>query len=91
MLRRSSGWLTVNVRTRRQLLGLTQEELAERVGVVPTYVARVEAARETVNVTLRVLSAFAVALGCKPHELLVPRAAPKPRPPGRPKISSQTA
>lgn len=85
MLQRASGWLTVNVRARRTRAGLTQEEFAERAGVAPTYVARVEAATETVNVTLRVLTAFAVALECKPHELLVPRVPPRPRPPGRPK------
>ena len=89
MLERASGWLTVNLRARRKRAGLTQEQLAEQVGVAPTYVARIEAATETVNVTLRVLAAFAIALECKPHDLLVPRAAPKARPPGRPKTAGR--
>lgn len=60
---RAAGWLTANVRARRQRMGFTQEQLAERAGVAPTYVVRIEAATETVNVTLRVLGALTVALG----------------------------
>ena len=83
-LKETSGWLTTNLRQRRADSGLTQQQLAEAVGVYTNYVARLEAADETVNVTLRLVVALAHALGCKPHELIVPAAKPSRRRAGRP-------
>ena len=48
------------VRTRRAALGLSQEKLAERAGVHPTYVSMVE--RGVRNVTLDVAARIAKAL-----------------------------
>lgn len=81
----ASAWLTANVRERRANAGLTQAELAEATGVAVTYIARLEQAEERPNVTLRLLVALAQALGCRPHDLLVPAAPPRRRPPGRPR------
>lgn len=49
----------------RQEAGLTQAELAERVGKKQPYVARVEGGFE--NITLRTLASFAQALGRDPE------------------------
>jgi transcriptional regulator with XRE-family HTH domain len=62
-------------------LGLTQEELAERLDVLPRYVQRAEAGK--VNFTLRSLHRWADVLGVAVAKLF---AKPRIRPtrPGRP-------
>lgn len=67
---------------RRRALGLTQESLAERLGVSIKYLQRVEAGLE--NLTLRSIVALANGLELAPGGLLQrPRNAPSRRP-GRP-------
>ncbi|MFT4178759.1 MAG: helix-turn-helix transcriptional regulator [Thermomonas sp.] len=56
------------VRTRRQALGLSQEQLAERAGVHRTYVGMLE--RGEKNVTIYNIERIATALNVEPAELL---------------------
>lgn len=56
------------VRERRNELGLSQEQLAERVGLHWTYIGQVERGRS--NVTLHSTLRIAQALGCDPGELV---------------------
>ena len=56
------------VRARRGELGLTQEELAFRAGLHPTYVSGVE--RGLRNVSLVNIGGLATALSLKPSELM---------------------
>lgn len=60
--------LASNVRVRRRGLRLSQEELADRVGVDVRYLGGIERVQE--NPTLKVIVALANALGCTPLELL---------------------
>jgi len=39
--------LASNIKSRRKLLGLTQEKLAEQVNTAPTYIAMIESERRT--------------------------------------------
>ncbi|MAF87193.1 MAG: transcriptional regulator [Pseudomonas sp.] len=57
-----------NVRHKRQELGLSQEELAERAGVHRTYVGMLE--RSEKNVTIYNIERIALALGVEPALLL---------------------
>jgi transcriptional regulator with XRE-family HTH domain len=62
------GDLGTNLRAARKKLGLTQEQVAERSGVHPTEVSRIEAGKRDPQVsTLRKLAA---ALEVPPGELL---------------------
>jgi transcriptional regulator with XRE-family HTH domain len=56
------------IRSRRQALGLSQEEVASRAGLHRTYVGDVE--RGLRNVSLANIAKLASALGCKASELL---------------------
>lgn len=51
----------------RAARGLTQEQLAERLGIDPTHLQKIEGGR--LNVTVRTLVTLAAALGCTPGEL----------------------
>jgi transcriptional regulator with XRE-family HTH domain len=82
--RRVGRWLTSNVRRLRARAGLTQLQLAEKAQVSLQVVNRLESATVMPNISLNALIAIAHALGCDPHELLVPTDAPKPRGVGRP-------
>ncbi len=62
------------LREARLKAGLTQEQLAHRSGVHPTYVSQVE--RGLLSPTLTKLEAMAAALGTRPSQLL--RAAERP-------------
>lgn len=53
----------------RQALGISQEKLAERVGVHRTYVGGIE--RGERNLTLKTVERLAEGLGLKPEALLV--------------------
>lgn len=78
------------VRARRLAMGLSQEEMADRVGVHRTYYSSVE--RGAYNITVTVLFRLAVGLECEPGDLLPPRASLNDLPPvsplrGRRKLS----
>jgi transcriptional regulator with XRE-family HTH domain len=78
--RRTLGAQLRTARTRRQL---TQEALAERIGIHPSYLGSIERGRR--NVPLDTLCRLAWALRVDPHELLRPvpekRRATAPRRP----------
>ena len=57
-----------NVRTLRNALGISQEELAERADLHRTYVGDIE--RGERNVALINILALAKGLGCSPTDLL---------------------
>jgi transcriptional regulator with XRE-family HTH domain len=65
--RRTLGAQLRTARTRRQL---TQEALAERIGIHPSYLGSIERGRR--NVRLDTLCRLAWALRVDPHELLRP-------------------
>ena len=56
------------VREKRQDIGLTQENLAEKAGLDPTYVGSVE--RGERNIALENIIALARGLKCSPKKLL---------------------
>lgn len=58
------------VREARGRLGVSQEKLAERIGVQRTYVVDIEAGRR--NPTLRTIGRFAAALDLSLAELFAP-------------------
>jgi transcriptional regulator with XRE-family HTH domain len=58
-----------NVRRRRQELGLTQQELADEIGVHRVFVAQVEAGKA--GQSLDTVERFAKPLQCAPLTLLV--------------------
>jgi transcriptional regulator with XRE-family HTH domain len=64
--------LARRVRSLRKALGLTQEDLADRVGLRQAQISELESARN--NITINNLHRLAVALGVRPHELLDDRA-----------------
>lgn len=77
-------------RARRLAMGLSQEEMADRVGVHRTYYSSVE--RGAYNITVTVLFRLAVGLECEPGDLLPKRKSLKDLPPvaslrGRRKLS----
>jgi len=59
-----------SIRTRRQMLGLSQEALAERAGLQRTYVSEVESGKR--NITIDRLAIFAAALRCSLPDLFSP-------------------
>lgn len=59
------------MRALRQALDLSQEELADRVGLRQAQISELESARN--NITIDNLHRLAVALGVRPHELLEDR------------------
>lgn len=58
----------LKVRMRRFEIGITQEELAEKADLHPTYVGSVE--RGERNIALENIIAIAKALGCSPKDLM---------------------
>ncbi|MFI0436077.1 MAG: helix-turn-helix domain-containing protein [Parachlamydiaceae bacterium] len=58
----------LQVRMRRFKLEMTQEELAEKADLHPTYVGSVE--RGERNIALENIIVLAKALGCSPRDLL---------------------
>jgi transcriptional regulator with XRE-family HTH domain len=62
------GDLGSNLRDARKRLGLTQEEVAERSGVHPTEVSRIEAGKRDPRIST--LLRLARALEVRPGELL---------------------
>lgn len=57
----------LKVRMRRFEVGITQEELAEKADLHPTYVGSVE--RGERNISLENIVSIASALGCHPKDL----------------------
>jgi transcriptional regulator with XRE-family HTH domain len=81
-------WVGGRVAEERRSLGLTQEELAERLDVSLKYLQRLEAGQE--NLTVRSVVGLANALSVAPGELMQsPREAPR-RKPGRPRQTAKT-
>lgn len=77
------------VRQRRLAMGLSQEDMADRVGVHRTYYSSLE--RGAYNFTVTVLFRLAVGLECEPGDLLPPRTMLTNLPPvaprrGRPRL-----
>ncbi len=64
-IRRAFG---LKVRMRRFEMGITQEELAEKANLHPTYVGSVE--RGERNIALENIVALASALECSPKDLM---------------------
>jgi transcriptional regulator with XRE-family HTH domain len=64
-----SPWIGSAIRRRRQLRGLSQEELAERAQLHRTYVSMIE--RAVRNVSIDALDALAHALGVPASQLVV--------------------
>ncbi len=58
----------MKVRMRRYEIEMTQEELAEKADLHPTYVGSVE--RGERNIALENIVALAMALGCSPKDLM---------------------
>lgn len=58
----------LKVRMRRFEMGITQEELAEKADLHPTYLGSVE--RGERNIALENIIALAKALGCSPKDLM---------------------
>ena len=62
--------VAANVRARRRVAGLSQEELAHEADVDRTYVSQVERGKR--NLTISVLTRIAKALKTTPDILLIP-------------------
>ncbi|MBA3052060.1 helix-turn-helix transcriptional regulator [bacterium] len=60
--------VAVFVRKYRKKREMTQEELAEKCGLHPTYIAKIESGRQVCS--LKTLSRLADALSVSPHALL---------------------
>lgn len=67
-LMRLARILGLNIRRVRKERGLSQEALADEVGLAVTYVGQIERGQR--NPTLDVIERFAKALGVKPLDLL---------------------
>ncbi len=68
----------LNVRRLRTERRLTQEALADAIGLAVTYVGQLERGRR--NPTLKVVERFAEVLGVDPLALLTPAIAAPPKP-----------
>jgi transcriptional regulator with XRE-family HTH domain len=60
--------LAILVKTRRLVLGISQEELAHQAGIDRTYASQIE--RGIGNPSLKVICGIADALGLEPHSLI---------------------
>lgn len=68
MNRPRSGW----IRTAREILGMTQKQLAERMSITPPSLARLEKAEVSNATTLKLLDRAASAMNCRLVYMLVP-------------------
>lgn len=69
--------LALRIKELRGLLGLTQEEAADRIGIFRTYMSRIESAQA--NPTLTLLYEIAAALGVSIQQLFDPVQTQPPR------------
>ena len=60
--------MKLRLRQIRKAAGLTQQQLADQVGIGKSYVSEIESGRKQINGKL--LDAFSRALGCSPYELI---------------------
>ena len=60
----------INLRFIRELRGLSQEKLAERIGVSLTFISHIETGRKCPS--FETLELLGVALGVHPYRLLIP-------------------
>ena len=77
--------MAARIKARRERIGLTQRELAERVGVGTTMIARIEIARIDEHArrpSLDLLERLADVFGCRVVDLLAERPTRKARPAG---------
>ena len=63
--------------------GLTQAQMAQKIGTTQSAVARMESGRGKHSPSLATLSRYTEALGCKLEVRLVQKAAAARKPPGR--------
>ena len=61
--------LAANIKTYRNNLGITQFELAERMGISTTYLAELEIAKKAPSI--EVVEKLCLALGIRPYELFL--------------------
>lgn len=61
-----------NIKTLRLRAGLTQKELAEKIGVAQGKVSRYESLKELSNITLGTMCDIAQALDCTVNDLIYP-------------------
>jgi len=62
--------LGLNIAYHRKLAGMTQEQLAEKVGISRSYLGEIEAPNMITNISLEVLFALAKALAITAQQLL---------------------
>ena len=62
--------VTIRLLDRRKAAGLSQEQLAEMVGMAQADISRIETGK-TSSISLDVLNRFCRALKCEPGEILV--------------------
>lgn len=55
----------------RKLVGLTQDDLAERINKTPGYIAQIEAPGVSTGISLATLFDIADVLGIEPYKLLI--------------------
>lgn len=60
-----------NIKARRKLLGINQEQLAEKINLSEKYVSDIETGRRLGS--LETLISIADALGAEPYEMLLPQ------------------
>jgi len=61
--------LAANIKTFRNNLGITQFELAERMGISTTYLAELEIAKKSPSI--EVVEKLCLSLGIRPYELFL--------------------
>ena len=59
--------LSYKLRTMRKAKGLTQNELAQRIGVSESYICQIEKGK---MISIKKLDELAETLGCEPKDLL---------------------
>lgn len=65
----SRGTLAMNIQLARTVIGLTQDELAQRCGLKRSYIGALE--RSEINLGLDNVDRIAAGLGIEPHVLLL--------------------
>lgn len=62
--------LASNIRSRRMILGISQESLSEMLDIHRNTVSLLETGKR--GISLELLAAIAKVLNCQPYELLIP-------------------